>query len=63
VIGAASIVNPLAVDNILINTNIPIMVIVAAMLLIFMAIGNKLKRWQGGFFVAIYAAFLVLNFY
>ena len=63
VIGAASIVNPLAVDNILINTNIPIMVIVVAMLLIFMAIGNKLKRWQGGFFVAIYVAFLVLNFY
>jgi cation:H+ antiporter len=62
VIGLASIVNPLPVDNILINTNIPIMLIVAAALLIFMAIGKNLKRWQGGVFVAIYAMFLVLNF-
>lgn len=62
VIGAAAMLNPLAVDNILINTNIPIMLIVAALLLIFMAIGNKLKRWQGVVFVAIYVIFLVLNF-
>jgi cation:H+ antiporter len=64
VIGAAAIVarEPLAVDNILIRTNIPIMLMVAALLLIFMAIGNKLKRWQGGVFIAIYAIFLVLNF-
>ncbi len=64
VIGAAAIVarEPLAVDNILIRTNIPIMLIVAAILLIFMALGNKLKRWQGGLFVAIYAIFLILNF-
>lgn len=62
VIGIAAILNPLAVDSILINTNIPIMLIVAAVLLMFMALGNKLKRWQGGVFVAIYAVFLVLNF-
>jgi cation:H+ antiporter len=62
VIGVAAMLNPLAVDNILINTNIPIMLIVAALLLMFMAIGNKLKRWQGGVFVAIYIIFLVLNF-
>jgi cation:H+ antiporter len=67
VIGAAAIVSPLAVneagDNILININIPIMLIVAAALLIFMAIGKSLKRWQGGIFVAIYVIFLTLNFY
>jgi cation:H+ antiporter len=62
VIGAAAIINPLAVDNILINMNIPIMLLVAAILLMFMAMGNKLRRWQGGVFVAIYVVFLVLNF-
>jgi cation:H+ antiporter len=62
VIGAAAMVAPLAVDSILINTNIPIMLIVAAILLIFMAIGNKLKHWQGGVFIAIYGIFLYLNF-
>jgi cation:H+ antiporter len=67
VIGAAALVAPLRVDeaggDILININIPIMLLVAAILLIFMSMGNRLKRWQGGVFVAIYVAFLVLNFY
>jgi cation:H+ antiporter len=62
VIGIASLVSSLEVDSILIFTNIPIMVLVAALLLIFMGMGNKLTRWQGGVFVAIYVAFLVLNF-
>jgi cation:H+ antiporter len=62
VIGIASMLNPLDVDVILINTNIPIMLMVAAILLMFMAIGKKLRRWQGVVFVSIYVAFLVLNF-
>ena len=62
VIGAAAIVSSLAVDSILIFTNIPIMVLVAALLLIFMGMGNKLTRWQGGLFCGIYVAFLILNF-
>ncbi len=66
VIGAAALIRPLGMGEtggeILININIPIMLIVAALLLIFMAIGRNLKRWQGGVFVAIYAIFLVLNF-
>jgi cation:H+ antiporter len=65
VIGAAALVSPLTVNdnNVLININIPIMLLVAAILLIFMSIGKQLKRWQGGVFVAIYVVFLVLNFY
>jgi len=63
VIGAAALVRDLTVDNKLLFTNIPIMLLVAALLLIFMAIKGRLERWQGGVFVAIYALFLLLNFW
>lgn len=62
VIGASSLVRDLAVDDQLLFINIPIMLLVAALLLIFMAVRDRLERWQGGIFVAIYAAFLILNF-
>ncbi len=66
VIGASALVNPLKVpgadENVLFFTNIPIMLLVAAILLIFMAVRNRLERWEGGVFVAIYAVFLILNY-
>jgi cation:H+ antiporter len=62
VIGAASLVKDLVVDDQLLFTNIPIMILVAALLLIFMAVRDRLERWQGGVFVAIYVVFLILNF-
>jgi cation:H+ antiporter len=61
VVGASATVSSLVVDNILFYTNIPIMLIVAALLLFFMVMGKELKRWQGGIFVGIYVAFLILN--
>ena len=63
VIGAAAMVNPLKGDDKLLFTNIPIMLLVAAILLIFMAVRGRLERWEGGVFVAIYAVFLILNFW
>ena len=63
VIGAAAIVNPMNADNQLLFTNIPIMLLVAAILLIFMAVRGRLERWEGGVFVAIYAAFLIMNYW
>jgi cation:H+ antiporter len=63
VIGAAALVKDLTVDNKLLFTNIPIMLLVAGLLLIFMALKGRLERWEGGVFVAIYALFLFLNFW
>ncbi|UCG70576.1 MAG: calcium/sodium antiporter [Thermoplasmata archaeon] len=63
VIGAAALVNDLIVDNMLIFTNIPIMLLVAALLLIFMAARPRLLRWQGGVFVAIYVLFIIMNYW
>jgi cation:H+ antiporter len=63
VIGAAALVGELAVDYTLLYINIPIMLMVAAILLIFMASGKKLMRWQGAIFVAIYGVFLILNYW
>jgi cation:H+ antiporter len=63
VIGAAAIVNPMNADNQLLFTNIPIMLLVAAILLFFMAIRGRLERWEGGVFVAIYAVFLIMNYW
>jgi len=63
VIGAAALVGELAVDNTLLYINIPIMLMVTAILLIFMASGKKLMRWQGAIFVTIYVLFLIMNYW
>jgi cation:H+ antiporter len=63
VIGAAAVVRDLAVDYTLLYINIPIMLIVAAILLIFMASSKKLMRWHGAVFVTIYGVFLILNYW
>lgn len=63
VIGVAALVANLAVDEILLYTNIPIMLIVSALLLIFMAVRGKLERWQGIIFVVIYVVFIFLNYW
>ena len=63
VIGVAALVADLAVDEILLYMNIPIMLIVSALLLIFMAVRGKLERWQGIIFVAIYVVFIFLNYW
>ncbi len=63
VIGVAALVANLAVDEILLYVNIPIMLIVSALLLIFMAVRGKLERWQGIIFVAIYVVFIFLNYW
>jgi cation:H+ antiporter len=63
VIGAAALVNDLVVDNMLIFTNIPIMLLIAALLLVFMAAKPRLMRWEGGVFVVIYVVFIIMNYW
>ena len=62
VIGVASLIGKLAVDRMLFNFNIPLMLFVAGLLLVFMRTGWKLERWEGMVFVALYAGFLIFNY-
>lgn len=62
VIGVASLVNSLAVDRMLFYFNIPLMLIVAILLLLFMRIGWKLERWEGAVFIALYIFFIAFNY-
>ncbi len=59
ILGISATINPLPFKE---SGNIDIIVTVAASLLLFVAmfIGKKhmLKRWQGGFFIAIYALYI-----
>ncbi len=60
--GVASLVGPLAVDDVLLRFSVPVMIFVAALLLVFMRTGWKLERWEGAVFVALYAGFICFNF-
>jgi cation:H+ antiporter len=63
VIGAAALVSSLAVDSILLFLNIPIMLLVAGLLVVFMFTGRKFRRWEGIVLVIIYGLFLLLNYW
>lgn len=62
VIGFAALVNPLVLDYNLLYFNIPVMMGATVLLLGFMRMGYKLKRWQGVLFVALYAFFVINNY-
>jgi cation:H+ antiporter len=62
VVGVAALVGNMVVDSMLLYTNIPIMLIVAVLLIMFMASKKVLERWEGAVFVAIYAVFIMLNY-
>ncbi|MEE8168447.1 MAG: calcium/sodium antiporter [Candidatus Hydrothermarchaeales archaeon] len=63
VLGLASLVSPLAANDVLMWFNIPMMLVVAALLVIFMKFGSELDRKEGLLFVALYLFFLVVNFW
>lgn len=60
--GAASLIRPLTVDDVLLRFSMPVMIFVAILLLIFMRTNWKLERWEGAVFVVIYLGFIYLNF-
>lgn len=60
--GVASLVRPLPVDDVLIRFNMPVMLFLATLLLIFMRTKWKLERWEGVVFVTMYIGFIVFNF-
>ncbi|MGD2247401.1 MAG: calcium/sodium antiporter [Candidatus Methanofastidiosia archaeon] len=62
VIGVAALVNPLVLDYNLLYFNIPVMMGVTVLLLGFMRMGYRLKRWQGILFVVLYAFFVINNY-
>jgi cation:H+ antiporter len=62
VIGFAGLVNPLQLDRNLLYFNIPLMMTVTVLLLVFMRMGYRLTRWQGVVFVVLYGFFVVNNY-
>ncbi len=63
VLGLASLVSPLAADNVLMQFNIPMMLFIAVLLLAFMRSGWKLGRGKGVVFLGLYIFFLAVNFW
>ncbi len=62
VTGVSALVNPLQLDANLKYFNVPMMIGVTALLLVFMRMGYQLKRWQGILFLMIYAFFVAYNY-
>lgn len=60
--GVASLVSPLRVDEALLRFSMPVMLLTAALLLVFMRTNWKLERWEGVVFVVMYACFIFLSF-
>ncbi|UCE36554.1 MAG: calcium/sodium antiporter [Thermoplasmata archaeon] len=63
VIGISAMVQDLPVDYKLLYINIPIMLFVSALLLIFMATKKRLTPWDGVIFITMYTWFLVFNYW
>jgi cation:H+ antiporter len=61
VTGASALINPLTLDRNLLYINVPVMLVVTGLLLVFMRMGT-LKRWHGVLFVVLYAVFVGSNF-
>lgn len=60
--GVASLVSPLVVDETMFNLGMPVMIFIAALLLVFMRTGWKLEKWEGAVLVALYVGFIFSNF-
>jgi cation:H+ antiporter len=63
VIGFASLINPLNLDTNLLYFNVPLMIGITVLLLIFIRTGYQLKRKEGVIFLLIYMLFLIINYY
>lgn len=62
VTGVSALIRPLTLDSNLMYFNTPVMIGVTVLLLIFMRMGYKLRRWQGIVFLVLYIFFVVKNF-
>lgn len=62
VIGFSALVNPLQLDTNLLYFNIPLMMGVTVLLLVFMRMGYRLRRWQGVLFLGLYIFFVIKNY-
>lgn len=63
VVGFSAIVNPLKIDANLLYFNIPLMMVITVLLLVFMRMGYKLRWWQGMVFLMLYGYFLIHNYW
>lgn len=63
VIGFSAMVNPLQLDPNLLYFNIPVMIGVTVLLLVFMGHKYRLTRWQGIVFLVLYTAFVAINYW
>jgi len=62
VLGISAIVRPIKAIPRLFAFDMPIMLGVTALMLVLLWKRKKIKRWQGGILLAIYAGFIVLQF-
>jgi cation:H+ antiporter len=63
VIGFSALINPLELDRNLMYFNVPLMIGVTILLLVFIRTGYQLKRKEGIVFLLIYILFLIMNYY
>ena len=63
VIGFSALINPLELDRNLLYFNVPVMIGITILLLIFIRTGYQLKRKEGIIFILIYILFLIKNYY
>jgi cation:H+ antiporter len=63
IIGVASLISPLNADDVLIRFNVPIMLAVAVLLILFMRYVKEFGKAEGITFIGIYILFLVANFW
>lgn len=59
IMGACAVIGPVPVDRDFLLVITPLMIGCGALLAFFMRTGWRLARWEGGVFLAIYAAFIV----
>lgn len=62
VLGASSLINPLAIDSQTLRVTMPVMLSLTVVMLIFARRGFRLVRWEGAFLFLIYLAYIVYLF-
>ncbi|MCJ8329207.1 MAG: calcium/sodium antiporter [Lentisphaeria bacterium] len=61
VLGASTIISPIAIDSNIVVFTLPVFAVSGALLVIFMRTGWALVRWEGFVFLAGYIAFIAYN--
>lgn len=63
ILGVSGLLFPIAVEEISVFLTAPFMIFISTILLVFIATGWEIKRWEGIALMVLYAAFLLVLFY